>query len=40
VLAAVTVRESERGNHAVVFTSDTDDFQQLLADRPVRIEKV
>lgn len=40
VLAAVTARETERGNDTVVFTSDTEDLQQLLADHPVRIEKV
>ncbi|MBJ6645512.1 hypothetical protein [Streptomyces sp. BSE7-9] len=40
VLAAVAAREAERGVQATVFTSDTDDVNQLLAGRPVRVEKV
>lgn len=40
VLAAVAERESARGAETTVFTSDTDDLNQLLAGRPVRVEKV
>jgi len=40
VLAAVAERESARGSETTVFTSDTDDLNQLLAGRPVRVEKV
>ncbi|WP_432105741.1 hypothetical protein [Streptomyces sp. bgisy091] len=40
VLAAVAVREAARGVEATVFTSDTDDMDQLLAGRSVRVEKV
>ncbi|MFG2923559.1 hypothetical protein ACGFYA_18875 [Streptomyces sp. NPDC048305] len=40
VLAAVAVREAARGVEATVFTSDTDDMDQLLAGRSVRAEKV
>jgi hypothetical protein len=40
VLAAVAGREAARGAQATVFTSDTDDMNQLLAEHPVRVEKV
>ncbi|GAA0671884.1 hypothetical protein GCM10009535_59490 [Streptomyces thermocarboxydovorans] len=40
VLAAVAVREGAQGAQATVFTSDTDDMNQLLAGHPVRVEKV
>ncbi|GHF04231.1 hypothetical protein [Streptomyces fumanus] len=40
VLAAVAAREAADGPQATVFTSDPDDLRQLLADRPVRVEKV
>ncbi|MEV0007175.1 hypothetical protein AB0M10_08615 [Streptomyces sp. NPDC051840] len=40
VLAAVAGREAARGAEATVFTSDTDDMDQLLAGRSVRVEKV
>ncbi|MFD4407886.1 hypothetical protein ACFWPH_34525 [Nocardia sp. NPDC058499] len=40
VLAAVAEQESDRGSETTVFTSDTDDLNQLLAGRPVRVEKV
>lgn len=39
-LAAVAGREAAQGAETTVFTSDTDDMNQLLADHPVRIEKV
>ena len=40
VLAAVAEREFASGSETTVFTSDTDDLNQLLAGRPVRVEKV
>ncbi|WP_308401346.1 hypothetical protein [Streptomyces sp. AC512_CC834] len=40
VLAAVAGREAAQGAQATVFTSDTDDMDQLLAGRSVRVEKV
>lgn len=40
VLAAVARREAAQGAQATVFTSDTDDMEQLLAGHPVLIEKV
>ncbi|MFJ2772007.1 hypothetical protein [Streptomyces sp. NPDC087300] len=40
VLAAVAVREAAQGAQTTVFTSDTDDMNQLLAGHPVRVEKV
>jgi hypothetical protein len=40
VLAAVAGRESSQGAQATVFTSDTDDTNQLLAGHSVRVEKV
>ncbi|WP_228813636.1 MULTISPECIES: hypothetical protein [Nocardia] len=40
VLAAVAEREFASGSETTVFTSDTDDLKQLLAGRPVRVEKV
>ncbi|MDH6226483.1 hypothetical protein [Streptomyces sp. MJP52] len=40
VLAAIAARETASGIQVTVFTSDTDDMTQLLADHPVRIEKV
>ncbi|MEE1938424.1 hypothetical protein V1L54_03175 [Streptomyces sp. TRM 70361] len=40
VLAAVAGREAAQGTEATLFTSDTDDMDQLLAGRSVRIEKV
>ncbi|MFR9673570.1 hypothetical protein [Streptomyces sp. TR02-1] len=40
VLAAVAGREAAQGAQATVFTSDTDDMNQLLAGRSVRVEKV
>ncbi|MEU1176824.1 hypothetical protein ABZ464_04100 [Streptomyces sp. NPDC005820] len=40
VLAAVAGREAARGAEATVFTSDTDDMNQLLAGHSVRVEKV
>ncbi|MGW6458382.1 hypothetical protein ACWF94_21125 [Streptomyces sp. NPDC055078] len=40
VLAAVAGLEAGRGVQATVFTSDTDDMNQLLAGHSVRIEKV
>ncbi len=40
ILAAVAARESAQGAQATVFTSDADDLHQLLAGRPVRVEKV
>lgn len=40
ILAAVAAREAAQGAQATVFTSDTDDLHQLLAGRPVRVEKV
>ncbi|MFD8611571.1 hypothetical protein [Streptomyces sp. NPDC059631] len=40
ILAAVAGREAAQGAEATVFTSDTDDMTQLLAGRPVRVEKV
>ncbi|PNG23402.1 PIN domain-containing protein [Streptomyces cahuitamycinicus] len=40
VLAAVAAREAAQGAQATVFTSDADDLHQLLAGRPVRVEKV
>ncbi|WP_459549832.1 hypothetical protein [Nocardia sp. X0981] len=40
VLAAVAEREFARGSETTVFTSDADDLNQLLAGRPVRVEKV
>ncbi|QFQ98150.1 hypothetical protein F9278_20220 [Streptomyces phaeolivaceus] len=40
VLAAVAGLEAMRGAQATVFTSDTDDMNQLLAGHPVRVEKV
>ncbi|MFJ9374382.1 hypothetical protein [Streptomyces sp. NPDC101455] len=40
VLAAVAGREAARGAQATVFTSDTDDMNQLLAEHSVRVEKV
>jgi hypothetical protein len=39
VLAAVAGREAAQGAQATVFTSDTDDMNQLLAGHPVRVEK-
>ncbi|WP_245793335.1 hypothetical protein [Streptomyces pini] len=39
-LAAVAGREAAQGAEAAVFTSDTDDMNQLLAGHSVRIEKV
>jgi hypothetical protein len=40
VLAAIAAREAGSGLQVTVFTSDTDDMTRLLADHPVRIEKV
>jgi hypothetical protein len=40
VLAAVAGREAAQGAEATVFTSDTDDMNQLLAGHTVRVEKV
>ncbi|MFF0111188.1 hypothetical protein [Streptomyces prasinus] len=40
VLAAVAGREAARGAQVTVFTSDTDDMDQLLAGHSVRVEKV
>lgn len=40
VLAAVAGREAAQGTQATVFTSDTDDMNQLLAGHSVRVEKV
>ncbi|MFI0505897.1 hypothetical protein ACH3WN_24055 [Streptomyces albogriseolus] len=40
VLAAVAGREAAQGAEATVFTSDSDDMNQLLAGHAVRIEKV
>jgi hypothetical protein len=40
VLAAVARREAAQGAQATVFTSDTDDMNQLLAGHSVRVEKV
>jgi hypothetical protein len=40
VLAAVAGREAAQGAETTVFTSDTDDMNQLLAGRSVRVEKV
>ncbi|MEV6104104.1 hypothetical protein AB0M28_05215 [Streptomyces sp. NPDC051940] len=40
VLASVAGREAAQGAEATLFTSDTDDMNQLLAGRPVRVEKV
>lgn len=40
VLAAVAGREAAQGAQATVFTSDTDDMNQLLAGSSVRVEKV
>ncbi len=40
VLAAIAAREAAAGLQVTVFTSDTDDMNQLLADHPVRVEKV
>lgn len=40
VLAAVAAREAAQGAQATVFTSDTDDLHQLLADHSVPVEKV
>jgi hypothetical protein len=40
VLGAVAGREAARGAQATVFTSDTDDMNQLLAGHSVRVEKV
>ncbi|MER7934004.1 MULTISPECIES: hypothetical protein [unclassified Streptomyces] len=39
-LAAVARREAAQGAEATVFTSDTDDMNQLLAGHSVRVEKV
>nr|WP_240958462.1 hypothetical protein [Streptomyces barkulensis] len=40
VLAAVAGQEAAQGAQVTVFTSDADDMRQLLADHPVRVEKV
>ncbi|MEU4349186.1 hypothetical protein [Streptomyces sp. NPDC023838] len=40
ILAAVAGREAAQGAQATVFTSDTDDMNQLLAGHSVRVEKV
>ncbi|MFI0821716.1 PIN domain-containing protein [Streptomyces sp. NPDC021098] len=40
VLAAVAGQEAAKGAQATLFTSDTDDMNQLLAGHPVRVEKV
>ncbi|MFF0594321.1 hypothetical protein [Streptomyces antibioticus] len=40
VLAAVAGREAAQGAQATVFTSDTDDMNQLLAGHSVLVEKV
>ncbi|MEU0600137.1 hypothetical protein ABZ484_18120 [Streptomyces sp. NPDC006393] len=40
VLAAVAGREAAQGAQATLFTSDTDDMNQLLAGHSVRVEKV
>jgi PIN domain len=40
VLAAVAGREAAQGAETTVFTSDTDDMNQLLAGHSVRVEKV
>ncbi|MGC2999761.1 hypothetical protein ACPF8X_15685 [Streptomyces sp. G35A] len=40
VLAAVAGREAAQGAQATLFTSDTDDMDQLLAGYSVRVEKV
>ncbi|MEV5733645.1 hypothetical protein [Streptomyces sp. NPDC052292] len=40
VLAAVAGREAAQGAQATVFTSHTDDMNQLLAGHSVRVEKV
>jgi hypothetical protein len=40
VLAAIAAREAALGRQVTVFTSDTDDMTRLVADYPVRIEKV
>ncbi|MCK8434285.1 hypothetical protein G3I77_15010 [Streptomyces sp. D2-8] len=39
VLAAVAGREAAQGAQATVFTSDTDDMNQLLVGHSVRVEK-
>lgn len=40
ILAAVARREAAQGAEATVFTSDTDDMNQLLAGHSVRVEKI
>ncbi|WP_329020352.1 hypothetical protein [Streptomyces sp. NBC_00690] len=40
ILAAVAGREAVQGAQATVFTSDTDDMNQLLEGHSVRIEKI
>ncbi|MFF5519542.1 hypothetical protein [Streptomyces coeruleorubidus] len=40
ILASVARREAAQGAQTTVFTSDTDDMNQLLAGHPVRVEKV
>ena len=40
VLAAMAGREAVQGAQATVFTSDTDDMNQLLAGHSVRVEKI
>ncbi|MHB9864401.1 hypothetical protein [Streptomyces sp. YIM S03343] len=40
VLAAVAARETAQGAQATVFTSDPDDLTRLLAEHPVRVEKI